>query len=338
MSVAAADPDAPAMVAMQLDAPGRPLREVHRPIPVPGAGQLLIEVSACGICRTDLHVIDGDIHGPMPIVPGHEGVGRVALAGEGASGFAHGQRVGVPWLGHTCGTCFYCKAGMENLCDVPQFTGFTRDGGLASHIVADVRFCFAIPEVFSDVEAAPLMCAGLIGHRSYAMAGKALRLGVYGFGAAAHILAQIAIADGREVYAFTRPGDAEAQDFAKQLGCVWAGGSGEEPPVELDAAIIFAAVGALVPEALRRVRKGGQVICAGIHMSDIPAFPYDALWGERSIRSVANLTRADGVAFLASAARLPVHTTTTGFALRDANRAIELLRAGAIRGAAVLLP
>lgn len=329
---------APRMVAMQLDAPGQPLRAVHRPIPVPGPGQILIEVSACGICRTDLHVIDGDIRGPMPIVPGHEVIGRVAQVGGGAFGFVRGQRVGVPWLGHTCGSCFYCNAGMENLCDLPQFTGFTRDGGFASHLVADARFCFAIPDIFSDIEAAPLMCAGLIGHRSYRMAGEAARLGLYGFGAAAHIMAQLAVADGRRVYAFTRPDDGAAQNFARELGCTWAGGSGEAPPSELDAAIIFAAVGALVPEALRRIRKGGRVICAGIHMSDIPAFPYAALWGERSIRSVANLTRADGVEFLESAARLPVRTTTKAFPLRAANRAIDLLRAGSIRGAVVLVP
>lgn len=326
------------MRAMQLDEVGAPLRPVERPLPRPGPGELLIAIAACAVCRTDLHVVDGDLHGPLPIIPGHEIVGRVIEVGEGASPFAVGQRVGVPWLGRACGRCRYCREGMENLCDAPLFTGFSRDGGFATHTVADARFCFAIPDVFGDVEAAPLLCAGLIGYRAYRMAGEAQRIGLYGFGAAAHLLAQVALWEGKEVYAFTRPGDASAQAFARSLGCQWAGASGEAPPEELDAAIIFAPVGALVPEALRRVRKGGRVVCAGIHMSDIPAFPYADLWGERSILSVANLTRADGTAFFDIAARIPVRTTTTTFPLSEANEVLELVRRGQINGAAVLVP
>ncbi|HEY1146792.1 MAG TPA: zinc-dependent alcohol dehydrogenase family protein, partial [Allosphingosinicella sp.] len=308
----------------------------------PGPGELLIAISACAVCRTDLHVVDGDLHGPLPIIPGHEIVGRVIEVGEGENPFAVGQRIGVPWLGRACGRCRYCQEGMENLCDAPLFTGFSRDGGFATHTIADARFCFAIPDVFADVEAAPLLCAGLIGYRAYRMAGDAERLGLYGFGAAAHLLAQVALWEGREVHAFTRPGDASAQAVARSLGCQWAGPSGAVPPGDLpgarDAALIFAPVGELVPEALRRVRKGGRVVCAGIHMSDIPAFPYADLWGERAILSVANLTRADGTAFFDIAARIPIRTTTTAFPLSEANEVLELVRRGQINGAAVLIP
>jgi len=314
------------MRAMQLDRPGERLHMVERPMPEPGPGELLIEVLACGICRTDLHVVDGDIHGPLPIIPGHEIVGRVVNSGE---------RVGVPWLGRTCGHCPYCRSGRENLCDDPLFTGFTRDGGFASHCVADARYCFPIPDAFGDVEAAPLLCAGLIGWRALKLAGEGEALGLYGFGAAAHILAQIA---GRRVHAFTRPGDEQAQAFALSLGCASAQGSDRPPPEPLDAAILFAPIGALVPAALKHVRKGGRVVCAGIHMSDIPAFPYADLWGERSILSVANLTRADGAEFLEVAARAAVKTATTTFKLSCANEALDLLRAGRIEGAAVLVP
>ena len=326
------------MRAMQLDAPGTPLRLVERPVPTPGPGELLIAVSACAVCRTDLHVVDGDLHGPLPIVPGHEIVGRVAALGQGIEGVAIGDRVGVPWLGRTCGHCFYCGSGAENLCDAPEFTGFTRDGGFATHVVSDAHYCFNIPDLFGDVEAAPLLCAGLIGYRAYCMAGDAPRLGFYGFGAAAHVLAQVAVSHGRRVFAFTQAGDGEGQAFARRLGCAWAGASGEAPPEELDAAILFAPVGALVPEALRRVRKGGRVVCAGIHMSDIPSFPYADLWGERSILSVANLTRADGIAFLEVAACIPVRTETRVFPLAQVNEALAALRAGRISGAAVLVP
>lgn len=326
------------MVAMQLDRPGEKLRRVERSVPAPGLGQLLVEIAACGVCRTDLHVVDGDIDGELPIVPGHEIVGRVAAAGEGVEGFKIGDRVGVPWLGYTCGTCPYCLMGRENLCDDPLFTGFTRDGGFATHTLADARYCFPIPEIFGDTKAAPLLCAGLIGYRSLRMAGNGKRLGFYGFGAAAHILAQIAIHQGREVYAFTRPGDERGQDFARSLGSVWARGSDEAPSEELDAAIIFAPVGALVPAALKTVRKGGRVVCAGIHMSDIPGFPYRDLWEERSIHSVANLTRQDGLDFLPLAAEVPVKTEVTTFPLEEASAALEALRNGDFDGAAVLIP
>jgi len=326
------------MRAMEFRAVGEPLGSVERLLPTPGPGELLLKVSACAVCRTDLHIVEGDLIGPRPIVPGHEVVGRVIAMGGDVSGFAVGSRVGVPWLGATCGTCSYCTSGAENLCDAPTFTGFTRDGGFASHVVADARYCFAIPNAYDDHQAAPLLCAGLIGFRSYRMAGDTPRLGLYGFGAAAHILAQIAVGDERRVFAFTRPGDSAGQDFARRLGCAWAGASGEMPPEELDAAIIFAPVGALVPEALRRVRKGGRVICAGIHMSDIPSFPYEALWGERQIVSVANLTRADGIAFMDAVARRPVMVSTTPFPLDQANEALAAVRAGAIEGAAVLVP
>ena len=323
---------------MQLDAVGAPLRMVERETPRPGPGELLIEVAACGICRTDLHVIDGDLRGPLPIVPGHEIVGRVAALGEDVLGFGIGDRVGVPWLGRTCGICPYCRRGRENLCDAPSFTGFTRDGGFATHCVADARFCLPIPDRFGDVEAAPLLCAGLIGYRALKMAGEGEAIGLYGFGAAAHIVAQVAAWQGRRVHAFTKAGDAAGQAFARSLGCVWAGASGEVPSEPLDAAILFAPVGALVPEALKRVRKGGRVVCAGIHMSDIPSFPYRDLWEERSILSVANLTRADGADFMKLAAEVPVRTSTTSFPLDGANEAGALVRAGRIEGAAVLVP
>jgi propanol-preferring alcohol dehydrogenase len=326
------------MRAMQLDRPGGPLCPVERRPPNPGPGELLIEIAACGVCRTDLHLADGDIATKLPIVPGHEIIGRVIGAGDGVERFAVGNRVGVPWLGRTCGHCRYCRSGRENLCDDPSFTGFNRDGGFATHAVADARYCFAIPESFGDVEAAPLLCAGLIGYRSLKLAGDVEALGLYGFGAAAHILAQVAIWQGRRVHAFTRPGDAAAQAFARSLGCVSAQDSDAAPPEELDAAILFAPVGALVPAALRQVRKGGRVVCGGIHMSDIPAFPYSDLWGERSIVSVANLTRADGIEFLRIAARVPIKTITRVFPLAEANAALDLLRAGKIEGAAVLVP
>lgn len=325
-------------IAMQLDRPGSPLRMVERHIPDPGGHDLLIEVVGCGVCRTDLHIVDGELHGPLPIVPGHEIVGRVVALGPNAGGFAIGNRVGVPWLGGTDRACYYCRHGMENLCDRPTFTGFTRDGGYASHCLADSRYCFHIPDSFGEIEAAPLLCAGLIGYRALKHAGDGKRLGFYGFGAAAHILTQVAVWQRRLVFAFTRPGDLEGQGFARSLGCEWVGGSDEAPPEELDAAIIFAGAGALVPEALARVRKGGGVVCAGIHMSEIPAFAYDLLWGERSICSVANLTRADGAEFLEIAAKVPVRTTTTVFSLAHANEALAALLEGRLEGAAVLVP
>jgi propanol-preferring alcohol dehydrogenase len=323
---------------MQLDRPGEPLRDVTHDIPDPRGIDLLIKVAACGVCRTDLHIVDGEIHGQLPIVPGHEIVGHVLAAGAEAADFAIGDRVGVPWLGGTDGTCFYCRHGMENLCDAPTFTGFTRDGGYATHVLADSRFCLRIPDRYEDVEAAPLLCAGLIGYRALKLAGGAERIGFYGFGAAAHILAQVAKWQGRRVFAFTREGDERGQAFARALGCAWAGGSNEAPPEQLDAAIIFAPVGALVPQALAQVRKGGRVVCAGIHMSDIPSFPYELLWGERSLLSVANLTRTDGHEFMEVAAQAPIRTRTTAFALAKANEALAALRSGAIEGAAVLVP
>jgi len=326
------------MTAMVCDGPGKPLRREVRPIPEPGRGELLVRVLACGVCRTDLHVADGEIPANYPVVPGHEIVGEVAQLGEGVEGFAIGQRVGIPWLGKACGTCSFCREGRENLCDHPEFTGATRDGGYASHALADARFCFPIPDGLSDLEAAPLLCAGLIGWRAYRMAGEGRRLGLYGFGAAAHILAQLAVAQGREVYAFTRAGDEGAQQFALSLGCAWAGSSGEASPEELDAAILFAPVGALVPAALKAVRKGGRVVCAGIYMSDIPSFPYADLWGEREIVSVANLTREDGTSFLVPEVAGRVKTHTVPFPLAEANEALRRLRDGEIEGAAVLVP
>lgn len=327
-----------AMRAMQLDAPGRPLRPVSRPKPEPGPGEVRVAVAACGVCRTDLHVADGDIRGSLPIIPGHEIVGRIEKVGVGVSGFKVGQRVGIPWLGKTCGTCPYCVSRRENLCDAPLFTGFTRDGGFASHCIADARYCFHLPGSIDDIHAAPLLCAGLIGYRAYRMAGEASVLGLYGFGAAAHILAQLAVWEGRRIFAFTRDGDHAGQEFARGLGCVWAGGSAETPPEPMDAAIIFAPVGGLVPLALRHVRKGGRVVCAGIHMSDIPAFPYADLWGERAILSVANLTRSDGAEFLTLAERAGIRTSVTAMPLVEANKALDRLRSGEVEGAIVLVP
>jgi len=327
------------MKAMVLDAPGTPLRLTESSTPEPGAGQVLVEVSACGVCRTDLHVVDGDLVEPkLPIVPGHEIVGRVVAVGPGVERFAPGDRIGIPWLGETCSTCRYCRRGQENLCDRARFTGYQIDGGYASHTLADARYCFSIHGDYGDAEAAPLLCAGLIGYRSLRMAGEAERLGLYGFGAAAHIIAQVARHQGRRVFAFTRPGDEEAQAFARELGAIWAGGSNERPPEELDAAILFAPVGALVPAALEAVAKGGVVVAGGIHMSDIPSFPYRILWGERIVRSIANLTRRDAEEFLALAPEVPVRTEVRPYPLEDANQALDDLRAGRLRGAAVLLP
>jgi len=310
-------------------------REMAEPRPTPG--QLLIDVHACGVCRTDLHVIDGELaHPKQPVIPGHEIVGTVAALGEGVVGFSVGDRVGVPWTGHTCGHCRYCASGRENLCDDPGFTGYTIDGGYAERTVADSRYCLHLPERYSDVEAAPLLCAGLIGYRTLSMAGDARAIGIYGFGAAAHIVAQVALHEGRKVFALTRPGDTAAQQFALRLGVHWAGGSDETPPEELDAALIFAPAGPLVPAALKAVAKGGAVVCGGIHMSDIPAFPYELLWGERRVCSVANLTRADGHAFMQLAAQVPLQIETTPYPLADANRALNDLRDGHVNGAAVL--
>lgn len=315
--------------------PALTLREL--PDPSPGRGQLLIDVQACGVCRTDLHVVDGDLTEPKrPVIPGHEIVGTVAALGEGVHGFALGERVGVPWLGHTCGRCAFCAAGRENLCDAPGFTGYTIDGGYAERTVADARYCLRVPPNYDDVHAAPLLCAGLIGYRTLALAGNAQRIGLYGFGAAAHIVAQVARHEGRRVHAFTRPGDTAAQQLALRLGANWAGGSDQPAPEPLDAALIFAPVGALVPLALAAVVKGGSVVCGGIHMSDIPSFPYALLWEERRLLSVANLTRADGEAFMALAGRIPLEIEATRYALADANRALDDLRAGRLSGAAVL--
>lgn len=325
------------MRAMLFDGTSPLLCETEQPDPVPKAGELLIDVHACGVCRTDLHVVDGDLTEPKrPVIPGHEIVGTVAASGAGVTGFAPGDRVGVPWLGHTCGHCRFCLAGRENLCDAPAFTGYTRDGGYAQRVVADAHYCFHLPRQYSDVQAAPLLCAGLIGYRTLVLAGDAQRIGIYGFGAAAHIVAQVARHQGRTVYAFTRPGDQDAQRFARRLGAVWAGGSDETPPEPLDAALLFAPVGALVPAALRAVTKGGTVVCGGIHMSDIPTFPYAWLWEERRIVSVANLTRDDGATFMAIAARHTLEIETTVYPLARANDALADLRAGRLTGAAVL--
>ncbi|WP_395062047.1 zinc-dependent alcohol dehydrogenase family protein [Paraburkholderia silvatlantica] len=325
------------MRAMLFDGENPRLREADLPDPAPGAGELLIDVRACGVCRTDLHVVDGDLdHPKRPVIPGHEIVGTVAALGAGVTGFTPGDRVGVPWLGHTCGHCRFCVEGRENLCDAPGFTGYTIDGGYATRTVADARYCFHLRRQYSDVEAAPLLCAGLIGYRSLAMAGDARRIGIYGFGAAAHIVAQVARHQGRTVYAFTRPGDAAAQQFARRLGATWAGGSDERAPEELDAALLFAPVGALVPAALRSLTKGGTVVCGGIHMSDIPSFPYAWLWEERRIVSVANLTREDGATFMAIAARHKLEIETTPYPLARANEALADLREGRLTGAAVL--
>ncbi|MBF6991629.1 MULTISPECIES: zinc-dependent alcohol dehydrogenase family protein [unclassified Cupriavidus] len=328
------------MRAMQFAGAGQPLVLVHGPVPEPGPDEVRIAVSACGVCRTDLHIVDGDLRHPKPaLIPGHEIVGRVDACGAGVTAFGPGDRVGVPWLGHTCGHCRYCQRHHENLCDAPLFTGYTRDGGYAEYVVADSRYCFRIPPAYDDEHAAPLLCAGLIGYRTLRMAGPAAdtrRIGIYGFGAAAHLVSQIAVAQGREVYAFTRTGDTGAQQLAYQTGACWAGSSDLPPPVPLDAALIFAPVGALVPKALRAVDKGGTVVCGGIHMSDIPGMPYELLWEERRLCSVANLTRADGIALMEIAARTLLHTHTTAYPLEQANEALADLRDGRLSGAAVL--
>jgi alcohol dehydrogenase, propanol-preferring len=327
------------MRAMLLDSPRHPLRSAIVPDPEPAPGQLLIRVRACGICRTDLHVADGDLPEPkVPLVLGHEIVGEVVSVGAGADRFARGDRVGVPWLGWTCGECRYCRAGRENLCDRARFTGYQMDGGYAEYAVADARFCLPLPTSYGDAGAAPLLCAGLIGYRALRAAGEAERLGIYGFGASAHIVAQVARHEGRRVFAFTRPGDAEGQAFARELGAEWAGPSTEPTPEPIDAAIIFAPVGALVPAALRAVVKGGTVVCAGIHMSPIPSFPYEILWGERVVRSVANLTRGDGEEFLRLAGRVPLRIATEPLPLERANEGLDRLRGGRVRGAVVLIP
>ena len=330
------------MRAMVLQAPRTPLVMRERDNPAPAPEEILVEIAACGVCRTDLHVVDGELPDPkLPVVPGHEIVGRVFAVGSAAVGLAVGERIGVPWLGFTCGACPYCRAGQENLCDRPLFTGYTRDGGYATHTLADARYCFPLPERMDDAEVAPLLCAGLIGWRSYRMAREGItlrRLGLYGFGAAAHILCQVAAWQGCRVYAFTRGGDTAAQAFAKSLGAVWAGAADEQPPEPLDAAIIFAPVGALVPAALAAVRKGGRVVCGGIHMSDIPSFPYRLLWQERRVLSVANLTRADAGEFLTIAARAGLKTQIVRYPLARANAALDDLRDGRLQGAAVLLP
>ena len=323
---------------MILERPGEHLRAVEVPVPEPDADQLLLRVRCCAVCRTDLHVVDGELPDPeLPLIPGHQIVGIVEEVGEGTDCFAVGDRVGVPWLGWTDGECRYCLSGRENLCEHARFTGYQIDGGYAEYAVADARFCFPVPDGYPDLQAAPLLCAGLIGHRSLRFTGEAERLGLYGFGASAHIVAQVAAHEGRRIFAFTSPKDDEAQQFARQLGAEWAGSSEESPPEELDAAIIFAPVGALVPVALKAVARGGTVVCAGIHMSDIPSFPYDILWGERTLRSVANLTRQDGLEFLELAPKIPIQTQVMPFPLEEANEALKTLRDGRIRGAAVLV-
>jgi len=324
---------------MILEAVGQPLqcRSIARP--TPGPGQVLVKVAACGVCRTDLHVVDGDLTQPrLPIIPGHEIVGHIEAIGAGVEEFTLGDRVGIPWLGHTCGNCAFCRSEQENLCDAPLFTGYQIDGGYAEFTVAEAAYCFHVPASYADGAAAPLLCAGLIGYRALRMTGNTRRLGIYGFGAAAHILAQVAQFEGRSLYAFTRPGDSHAQAFARSLGCVWTGGSDERPDTDLDAAIIFAPVGELVPQALETVRKGGTVVLGGIHMSEIPAMPYRLLWGERTVRSVANLTRRDALDFLAIAGRTPIRTQIVPYALCDANSALRHLREGRLTGAAVLVP
>lgn len=327
------------MRAMVLERAGAPLKLVDRPDPVPGPGEIRLKVEACAVCRTDLHVVDGDLRHPkLPLIPGHEIVGVIDSVGKGVARYRIGRRVGVAWLGHTCGHCPYCLEGSENLCDQPDFTGYTRDGGFASHVVADARFAFDLDSDADPVSLAPLLCAGLIGWRCLKKAGDGKRLGIFGFGAAAHIVAQIAIWQGREVFAFTRPGDSEAQKFARSLGATWAGGSDESPPRQLDAAIIFAPVGDLVPIALGAVRKGGRVVCGGIHMSDIPAMAYELLWEERELVSVANLTRLDAEEFFPIAKRARVHTHTKVYPLEQANQALDDLRQGRLSGAAVLVP
>ena len=326
------------MQAMILDRPGASLRPAEVPRPSPGPEQILLRVHACGVCRTDLHILDGELNEPkLPLILGHQIVGQVVELGEKVRGFASGDRIGVPWLGSTCNRCRYCLSGRENLCEKGLFTGYHIDGGFAQYTLADHRFCFPIPQGYPDLQAAPLLCAGLIGYRSLKMAGEADRLGIYGFGAAAHIITQVARWQGRQVYAFTSPGDLLAQQFARDMGAAWAGSSSEPPPVEIDAAIILAPVGPLVPAALRAVGKGGTVVCGGIHMSDIPSFPYEILWGERVIRSVANLTRQDGEEFLALAPLVPVRTEVHPFSLERANEALDALRRGLFRGAAVIV-
>ncbi|MDR6288182.1 MULTISPECIES: zinc-dependent alcohol dehydrogenase family protein [Inquilinus] len=327
------------MKAMILTQPGAPLEPADLPCPSPGPTEILIRVSACGVCRTDLHVVDGELASPKPrLVPGHEIVGRVTAAGSEATRFKIGDRIGVPWLGWACGNCEFCRRSQENLCESARFTGYQLDGGYAEFVKADERFCVPIPERYGDVEAAPLLCAGLIGYRALRLAGDGPRLGLYGFGASAHIVIQIARHRGQEAFVFTVPGDAEAQAFARRLGAAWVGGSDEMPPAPLDAAIIFAPVGDLVPAALRAIRKGGTVICAGIHMSDIPRFPYALLWPERTIHAIANLTRQDAEAFMAVAAEVPIHTETLAIPLDQANEALARLRGGQLTGAAVLVP
>jgi propanol-preferring alcohol dehydrogenase len=326
------------MVAMVLKKQGEPLFKEHRPVPSPGPGQLLVRVHTCGVCRTDLHIADGDLTEPkLPLIPGHEIVGTVEECGADTSSFSVGDRVGIPWLGRTCGKCVFCVHESENLCNNPGLTGYTIDGGFADYTVADERFCFQIPEGYSDMHAAPLLCAGLIGYRSYTFTGEGTRIGLYGFGAAAHIIIQVAVHQEKQVYAFTRPGDKRGQNFARDLGAVWAGGSDVHPPELLDAAIIFAPVGSLVPHALRAVVKGGVVVCAGIHMSEIPAFPYKILWEERTVRSVANLTRKDGIDFMKLASRMDIHTSVHPYPLTQANEALQAVRNGKIKGAAVLV-
>ena len=327
------------MQAMVLHAPRRPLEAAEIAVPKPGPGQVLLQVRACAVCRTDLHIVDGELpNSKLPLIPGHEIVGVVAAGGPGAERFQIGDRVGVPWLGWICGECDYCRSGRENLCEQARFTGYSTDGGYAEYTVADERFCFLLPEPYSDAEAAPLLCAGLIGYRSFARTGDAKRIGIFGFGAAAHIITQVARFQGREIYAFARPGDRTGQQFALAMGAVWAGDSHTPPPEKLDAAIIFAPAGELVPVALRVVRKGGLVVCGGIHMSDLPSFPYQLLWGERAVCSIANLTRRDGQEFFALARKMAVRATVQVFPLLEANEALNRLRAGKIKGAAVLVP
>ena len=327
------------MRTMVLEQPRQPLREMDLPVPKPGPGQVLLQIRACAVCRTDLHVVDGELPNPkLPLIPGHEIVGTVAALGEGCTRFHSGERVGAFWLGWTCGECEFCRTGRENLCDRAKFHGYTLDGGYAEYAAIDERFCVPLPRKFSDAQSAPLLCAGVIGNRSLEKCGDAKRLGIYGFGAAAHIIAQVALAQGRELFAFTRRGDVEAQSFAKGLGASWAGGSDEPPPELLDAAIIFAPVGALVPQALRAVKKSGTVVCGGIHMSDIPAFPYRILWEERTITSVANVTRRDAEEFMTVASTVPLRTTVETFPLAEANDALARLREGKLKGAAVLVP
>lgn len=327
------------MRAMVMEQAGQALRLLELPRPRAGAGELLLKVTACGICRTDLHVLDGELTEPtLPLIPGHQIVGQVEAIGEGVTGFEVGQRVGVPWLGGSCGHCWYCEHGKENLCDAARYTGYQINGGFAEYTVADASYCFWIPEHYADQQAAPLLCAGLIGYRAYRLVESCGSIGLYGFGAAAHILIQLARYRGQDIYAFTRAGDVEAQGFARELGALWAGDSNQQAPAELDGAIIFAPAGELVPQALRAVRKGGRVVCAGIHMSDIPSFPYDILWGERELCSVANLTRRDGDEFLPLAAQIPVATTVHSYPLERANEALDDLREGRFTGAAVLVP